>query len=360
MENKIVKIIVLLVLSINLFAQKTKKDTLEMFEGHWVFKMAMNTDYTPQELEETYIKDVRGGKIHIIGNRIYGNFYEKIYQNYYYSDLKYLQLYSFKDFIGDDFRDNDLKELNNLKINLNQKCVGIYYNPPNNFDFLYSSLLLLEGQKILKNGIDQTMFFLKKDKTEYNFIKVKESPILREDKSPTLNKVLENEEVEVIEKGAEYTKIRYWGKALIIGWVRTADLKSETNHSEYWNIYKNNTIRFQILNTKSIIYNENYQKTNKYLIKGDTVEVLEEKGYFLKIRYNNIIGFIPRVDVEGYNTFRITKPKAYLYSSPNKPTKMYVLKGDDVELVDRQDDWLKIRFKGKKVVEGWIKRSDVE
>ena len=66
------------------------------------------------------------------------------------------------------------------------------------------------------------------------------------------------------------------------------------------------------------------------------------------------------MDVEGYNTFRITKPKAYLYSSPNKPTKMYVLKGDDVELVDRQDDWLKIRFKGKKVVEGWIKRSDVE
>ncbi|MFN3785124.1 MAG: hypothetical protein ACK4R6_14495 [Spirosomataceae bacterium] len=358
MENKIIKIIVLLVFSTSLFAQKTKQDTLKMFEGHWMFKMAMNTGYTPQELEDTYLKDARGGKIHIIENRIYGNFYGHSYISSSI-EISNISINSGQKYLDNKFSKKELERMasmgivQDIWINISEK--NTYYE-----SLPFGYLILLPKQRYLINGMDQTAFFLERDKSEYKFIGVKETPILREDKSPTLNKVLENEEVEVIEKGEQYTKIRYWGKALIIGWVKTADLKTETSHSEYWNIYKNNTIRFQILNTKSIIYNENYQKTNKYLIKGDTVEVLEEKGYFLKIKYKNITGLIPRMDVEGYNTFRITKPKAYLYSSPNKPTKMYVLKGDDVELVDRQDDWLKIRFKGKKVVEGWIKRSDVE
>lgn len=52
--------------------------------------------------------------------------------------------------------------------------------------------------------------------------------------------------------------------------------------------------------------------------------------------------------------------KTIIYSSPNSPTKMYLLKGDEVEIIKEKDEWLKIRYYGKKTIEGWIKKSDVE
>jgi len=55
------------------------------------------------------------------------------------------------------------------------------------------------------------------------------------------------------------------------------------------------------------------------------------------------------------------KIKVYLSSSPqNAPTKMYLIKGDEVEIIEEKDEWLKIRYYGKKTIEGWIKKSDVE
>ena len=39
---------------------------------------------------------------------------------------------------------------------------------------------------------------------------------------------------------------------------------------------------------------------------------------------------------------------------------MYLLKGDVVEILQEKDDWLQIRYYGKKTIEGWIKKGDVE
>ncbi len=39
---------------------------------------------------------------------------------------------------------------------------------------------------------------------------------------------------------------------------------------------------------------------------------------------------------------------------------MYLLKDDIVEIIEEKEDWLHIRYYSKKVVEGWIKKSDVE
>ena len=52
--------------------------------------------------------------------------------------------------------------------------------------------------------------------------------------------------------------------------------------------------------------------------------------------------------------------KSFIYSQPNKQTKMYLLKDDEVEIIEEKEDWLHIRYYGKKVVEGWIKKSDVK
>ncbi|WP_044171404.1 SH3 domain-containing protein [Flectobacillus major] len=71
---------------------------------------------------------------------------------------------------------------------------------------------------------------------------------------------------------------------------------------------------------------------------------------------------------EQYNYFRellyytsyIKNIKAYLYSNRVIPTKMYLIKGDEVEILEEKGEWLKIRYYGKKTIEGWIKNSDVE
>ena len=51
--------------------------------------------------------------------------------------------------------------------------------------------------------------------------------------------------------------------------------------------------------------------------------------------------------------------KATIHSAPNKPTKMYLIKGDEVECLEEHGDWYKIRYYGKKVIEGWVRKEDV-
>ncbi|MDI9866835.1 SH3 domain-containing protein [Flectobacillus sp. DC10W] len=58
--------------------------------------------------------------------------------------------------------------------------------------------------------------------------------------------------------------------------------------------------------------------------------------------------------------FNKTSNKTFIYSSSKVPTKMYLIKGDEVEVLEEQGEWLKIRYYGKKTIEGWIKRSDVD
>jgi len=61
----------------------------------------------------------------------------------------------------------------------------------------------------------------------------------------------------------------------------------------------------------------------------------------------------------------ITVERAQLFMKPNEQsrTKAYLIKGDQVEVLEVKgewDDWYKIRFKGKKTIERWIKPRDIE
>ena len=55
----------------------------------------------------------------------------------------------------------------------------------------------------------------------------------------------------------------------------------------------------------------------------------------------------------------IAAPKALLYGSPNDSTKMYLLKGDAVEILSEKEKWYKISYYGSKKIDGWILKSDV-
>jgi len=54
----------------------------------------------------------------------------------------------------------------------------------------------------------------------------------------------------------------------------------------------------------------------------------------------------------------ITTTKSPVFSSPNIPTKMYLVKLDEVEVIGEKDNWLHIKYYGKKIVEGWIRKKD--
>ena len=58
---------------------------------------------------------------------------------------------------------------------------------------------------------------------------------------------------------------------------------------------------------------------------------------------------------------QIKTAKSFIYTSPNVVSKMFLLKGDPLEVLEEKDDWLKIRYYAKtKTIDGWIMRSDVE
>jgi hypothetical protein len=60
------------------------------------------------------------------------------------------------------------------------------------------------------------------------------------------------------------------------------------------------------------------------------------------------------------NFKKVTSLKTYINSLINKSTNMYLIKDDEVEIIEEKENWLHIRYYGKKTIEGWIKKSDVE
>jgi hypothetical protein len=83
---------------------------------------------------------------------------------------------------------------------------------------------------------------------------------------------------------------------------------------------------------------------------------------FIKILYNQ-----GKIDKREYlkeflnmNMREIIIPKSNIYSISHISTQMYLVKGNEVEILESKDEWLKIRYYGKKIIEGWIKKSDVE
>ncbi|MGB6327805.1 MAG: hypothetical protein WBF48_02665 [Halarcobacter sp.] len=49
-----------------------------------------------------------------------------------------------------------------------------------------------------------------------------------------------------------------------------------------------------------------------------------------------------------------------LYKTPPTKTKMYLIKGDKVEILEEKDDWLYILYRGKKDIKAWIPKSAVQ
>jgi hypothetical protein len=85
------------------------------------------------------------------------------------------------------------------------------------------------------------------------------------------------------------------------------------------------------------------------------------------IPYDKLANLPKNILVDFFNFKIINVNKSIISEQPNQPTKMYLLKNDSVEVIEEKDNWLKIIYYPEKngewtgkIIEGWIKRSDVE
>jgi hypothetical protein len=56
----------------------------------------------------------------------------------------------------------------------------------------------------------------------------------------------------------------------------------------------------------------------------------------------------------------VVSSKSIIYSEPDKPTRMYLIKGDVVTVLEEKEGWLKMEYEGKKLITGWIKKKDTK
>ena len=60
----------------------------------------------------------------------------------------------------------------------------------------------------------------------------------------------------------------------------------------------------------------------------------------------------------GFSCKEISAEKAIIHTYPGIPTRMYLIKGDMVIVLEEREGWLKVEYEGKKVVTGWIQEHD--
>ena len=102
------------------------------------------------------------------------------------------------------------------------------------------------------------------------------------------------------------------------------------------------------------------------LVKNDLVEIkaINDTSLFVEHITKDdelIAGWIPKNAVKKTQfTRKVAVPKTYIYSTPEEKTKMYLIKNDEIELVEKAGDFWRMKYttaKGK-VIEGYVKRID--
>ena len=146
--------------------------------------------------------------------------------------------------------------------------------------------------------------------------------------------VPEDMNIEIMTEEKNENDYFYYGGTLCYLGIEPEDLPSKVGS------------RFELINSNVFVYNKVERLPNEYL------RALYKKGKkdnkdYLKNFFN--------MDFK-----EIKIPKSIIHSAPNQPTKMYLIKGDEVEFLEEQGEWYKIRFYGKKTIEGWVRKSDVE
>ncbi|MCP4969833.1 MAG: hypothetical protein GY932_04435 [Arcobacter sp.] len=106
------------------------------------------------------------------------------------------------------------------------------------------------------------------------------------------------------------------------------------------------------------------KQTTNFFTDGTSKKVykLKEKLLLSDLTYNKSFIHSEIFDYLEEVIILIQSKRQYLFNNPNKnsKTKMYLIKGDKVEILEEKDDWLYILYKGKKDIKAWIPKNAVQ
>ncbi|MDI9873195.1 SH3 domain-containing protein [Flectobacillus rivi] len=112
-------------------------------------------------------------------------------------------------------------------------------------------------------------------------------------------------------------------------WIKVLKIKDKNNHNFI----------------QKFIYLDDSIKNIRLFVGGSEAPLKD--GWIIKYRYLD-------------NVFKVKSTKVFINTSVNVSSSIYLIKGDEVEILEEKGEWLKIRYYGKKTIEGWIKKRDVE
>ena len=100
-------------------------------------------------------------------------------------------------------------------------------------------------------------------------------------------------------------------------------------------------------------------------INNENLSIYEDLAFYLQQAKSNdeskyILEQIKKFKDANINSKIIQSKKQPLYKTPSEKTKMYLIKGDKVEILEEKDDWLYILYHGKKDIKAWIPKSAIE
>lgn len=103
----------------------------------------------------------------------------------------------------------------------------------------------------------------------------------------------------------------------------------------------------------------------------DGIIVIDENDLFYKVEIKNKIGWLNKKDVfqivkkSSNNELRlkITSEKSYFHTTSTDSTKqkIYLVKGDIVNIIEEKPEWYYVKYHSSKtVIKGWIKKNDAQ
>jgi hypothetical protein len=130
--------------------------------------------------------------------------------------------------------------------------------------------------------------------------------------------------------------------------------------NNYYTYFQYDTKRSDWFLIKHEIFTNN---TGKKVIIEQKIYSEAEKLPFELASFDELFGKI-HSEAPNLPLFKLIRvKKSFIHSLPNKPTKMFLIEDDNVEILEKREGWLRISFyneKTKKEIEGWIKKGDVE
>lgn len=294
-------IIFLLSFTAHVMAQYNPQTIFSKMQGHWRCKYVTGDD-------ERYNSHFLGHKLHIFPNRIYSKLYADNYEDTQPPTFisKKDTMYSFKDVYKIDKQSENKVAYYFQKFGIvHQAGWFMYLNV-----FPYNHYIYLNTQKdlIIIPCLSGYYVILERDTTTYLFCKGKRVNIRHAWNKPSMNYLLEDEEVEVLKRDMNgWVYIRYWGKMLLEGWVKASELKPTTQIKEYWNLYKKNKVMVRVKENCEAL-REDPDQVNDYsgsvlkfytpVFAGDEVEVLYTSTDDVYIRFRDKEGKIREGDID--------------------------------------------------------------